>query len=432
MKRATLTLAAGLMLAGPVSPQDLPQDVLLLSRVKRHMQEELQHLPNVTCLETVRREHQPAKGRMQPLDTVRLEVLTNGHKELFASPGDRSFSEHPPISYVGSGVIGDGYFGSYLETVLFSSGASYAYKGEEDIGARHLAHWEYNLPLMWSGQTIQLLHAAGKVSLNGSFWADPRTYDVARLAVNAGDFPPSLPLTEARWSVDYARTSLGDGVAVLMPESAEFRMAAFSGEISHNQLAFTGCRVFGAQTTISFDAPDSAEMPARFGASAIDETLRALPGGLQIPVKLRSRISGNVAVGALIDGVIETKVAAGAITVAAGSPVRGRIRRLERYSDPFPHFVVALEFTEVESQGIRYRFDADLARIDRAPGVEQTLYDRGNLETVDKGIFQEFRISREALSFSNLPGVATFFFKGATLNLPRGLRTVWTTRPTSP
>ncbi|MGA2714826.1 MAG: hypothetical protein ABSG41_17130 [Bryobacteraceae bacterium] len=432
MKRATFTLAAGLILTGAASPQNLPPDVLLLSRVRRHIKEELQHLPNVTCLETVRREHQPAKGKMQPLDTVRLEVLTNGQKELFASPGDRSFSELPPISFVGSGALGDGYFGLYLRTILVTGNASYAYKGEEDIGGRHLARWEYRLPLMWSGQTIQLPHGAGKVSLNGSFWADPQTYDVARLAVNAADFPPSLPLTEARWSVDYSRTSLG-GLAVLMPQSAEFRMTTFSGEISFNELEFTQCRVFGAQSTINFDGPDSAEVPSRFGVSAIDDTLRSLPPGLQIPVRLRSSIPGDAAVGALIDGVIDANVAAkGAIAIAAGSPVRGRIRRLERYSDPFPHFVVALEFTEVESQGIRYRFDADLARIDPAPGVEQTLSHRGRTETVDKGFFQEFRVSRETLFFSNLPGVATFFFKGATLNVPEGLRTVWTTRPTAP
>ena len=78
--------------------------------------------------------------------------------------------------------------------------------------------------------------------------------------------------------------------------------------------------------------------------------------------KLTSRISGDMAVGTLIDGVVEKNVAAkkGAVLIAAGSPVRGRIRRLEHYRDPFPHFVVALEFTEVEAQGIRYRFYADV------------------------------------------------------------------------
>jgi hypothetical protein len=90
--------------------QDLPPETLLLSKVKRHIQEELQHLPNISCVEAVQREYQAAKGKMRPLDTIRLEVLTNGHTELFASPGDRKFSERHPISFAGSGVLGTGVF----------------------------------------------------------------------------------------------------------------------------------------------------------------------------------------------------------------------------------------------------------------------------------------------------------------------------------
>jgi hypothetical protein len=69
MKRATFTLGAGLILAGVVIPQDLPPEVLLLSRVKRHIKEELRHLPNFSCLETVQREYRPARGKVRPLDT---------------------------------------------------------------------------------------------------------------------------------------------------------------------------------------------------------------------------------------------------------------------------------------------------------------------------------------------------------------------------
>src|SRR5437667_1385481 len=105
MNRATFILV-GVILAEVAIPQDLPPGVLLLSLVKRHIKEELERLPNISCLETVRREHQPARGKMRPLDTVRLDVLTDGKKELFASPGDRKFSEGHPISYAGAGALG--------------------------------------------------------------------------------------------------------------------------------------------------------------------------------------------------------------------------------------------------------------------------------------------------------------------------------------
>jgi hypothetical protein len=435
MTRATFTLAAGLIFALVVLSQDLPPDVLLLSRVKNHTKEELQHLPSISCLETVEREYQPAKGKMRPLDTVRLEVLTNGDKELFASPGDRKFSEEHPISYAGSGMLGNGLFGLYLNDILVTGNVSNAYKGEEEIGGRRLARFDYRLPLMWSGQTIQTEEGSGKVGLHGSYWADPQSYDVLRLELNAEDFPPTLPLTEATTSINYARTRLGDHLVVLLPESAEVRLVKYSGEIRHNRIEFTHCRLFGVESTINFSAPDSAEQTPRFGASSIDDTLRPLPGGLQIAVKLRSRIMGDMTVGTLIDGVVAGNVTAkkGAVIIAAGSPVRGRIRRLERYTDPFPHFVVALEFTQVELQGIRYRFYADVVEIDLAPGVEHTLSTKDSMETNDLPYGGTvIRQAKENLFFYNLPGVATFFFKGGTLDLPQGFRTVWKTRPLVP
>jgi len=109
--------------------------------------------------------------------------------------------------------------------------------------------------------------------------------------------------------------------------------------------------------------------------SSVDDTLRPLPAELQIVVNLNSRISGDMAVGTLIDGIVADKVSAkkGEVLIPAGSLVRGRVRRLERYTDPFPCFVVALEFTEMELQGIRHRFYADLVKIQSAPAVEQTV-----------------------------------------------------------
>src|SRR5579862_6083185 len=172
--RALLT--AALIPAGSAPAQDLAPDVLLLSRVRRHTKEELQRLPNVSCLETVQREYKKAREKMQPLDTVRLEVLTDGSKELFASPGDRRFSERPPISYVGSGTLGNGYFGLYLKMILGSDKVSYTYKGEEELGGRRLARWDYRVPQIWSAQNMHLQEGSGTVGLLGSFWADPKTF----------------------------------------------------------------------------------------------------------------------------------------------------------------------------------------------------------------------------------------------------------------
>ena len=249
--RALFLLAAGLVAGGAATSQELAPEVLLLSRVKRHIEEELKALPNISCLETVHREQKAVKGKMQPLDTVRLEVLSDGHKEQFASPGDRNFSDQPPISYAGTGTLGNGFFGLYLRTVLVAGNVSYSYKGEVERGGRRLAQWDYRLPVQFSGQTFHLQQGSGRVSLQGSFFADAKTHDVTRLTVEAGDFPPTPPVNEANWSIDYALTSLGGGRAALLPASAEFRMVMFSGEATLQRFGFTKCRIFGAQSTIT-------------------------------------------------------------------------------------------------------------------------------------------------------------------------------------
>lgn len=433
MKQAALVLA-GVILADLAIAQDLPPGVLLLSRVKAHMKDELQRLATISCVETVEREHQPPKGKLQPLDTIRLEVLTNGGKELFASPGDRKFSENHPMSYAGSGTLGNGLFGPYLKDIFVSEIVASEYKGEEQEGGRVLARYQYRIPLLFSAQTIHTMEGSGTVSLQGSYWVDPRNYDVVRLELNAGDFPPTLPVTEMKTAITYARTVLSDRLEVLLPDTADVRLVKQSGELSHNRIGFTHCRVFGAESTIDFNAPDAPEPPPRFGAATVDETLRPLPAGLPIAVKLSSQISADTAVGSLIEGVVDGNVTVKRqVVVPAGAHVRGRIRRLERYTDPFAYFVVGLEFTEVEVQGIRRLFYADLASIDPAPNVERILTTQ-DTTTETRGPFGgvSMRLYKERVSLYDLPGVATFFFKGSRLELPRGFRTEWKTRPLNP
>jgi hypothetical protein len=433
MKSAAIALAFGLIFVPTLTPQGLPADVLLLSRVRRHVKEELQRLPNISCLETVERAHKPKNGKMQPLDTVRLEVLTNGTKELYASPGDRKFSDTPPIEWVGSGVLGNGFFGLYLKSVIVDENSSYSWKGDEEIDGRRLARWDYRIPLMFSGQTFELEDGSGRVSLHGSFWADPATGDVVRLTIVAGDIPPTLPLSDAGWSIDYTPTAVGSGMNVLLPDSADFHMTKLSGEASEDRFAFTQCHSFAAESTIRFDEPDTSNEPQRFSAAAIDDIVRTLPPGLRIPIKLKTGISNGAAVGTLIDGVVPSNVALkGKTVIAAGSPVRGRIRRLERYGSPQPYFVVAIEYTEIELQGVRYRFDADLTRLEPVAGVEETLAGAGGVDSLKGTRFSGFGQmvqGRESVSLPELPGVASFFFEGTKLNLPAGFETIWTTRP---
>lgn len=87
---------------------------------------------------------------------------------------------------------------------------------------------------------------------------------------------------EAAWTIDYAPTTIAGGEIALLPQSAEFRMTQQSGESSHNLIGFT--------------MPD---LP--FGKQP---SFRPLPPGVDITVKLTTRLTPDLAVGALIEGVV--------------------------------------------------------------------------------------------------------------------------------
>ena len=422
-------MVAGLGLAWLTAAQGLPPGTLLLARVKAHVREALARLPNCSCLETVRRDHQPAGGKMGPLDTVRLEVLYSDRRELYTSPGDRSFSNSQPIDFVGSGTIGNGYFALFLSDVSSEHGLSYDYKGEELLAGRRLARYDYRVPLSLSANTIDLPEGSGTVGMKGSFWADPATYDIVRIAMEAEEIPPTLPVLSSSTSIDYAHTNLG-GTDFLLPLSADFRLVRFSGEESRNHIEFTHCHLYGAESSISFG---STQGFPQFGASSVLEMTRELLPALQIVVRVSTRITDKTAVGALIEGKVEGNVLRKkSVLIPDGSSVRGRIRRLEWNEEKGGYYVVGLEFTDIEAAGTRYRFFADLEGTDGLPGLRQTIRTRKPPEKSPLSEGGETIFGEEILSLPDLPGVGSFFVQARHLDVPPGFRMTWRTRALVP
>jgi hypothetical protein len=421
-------LLAGVGLAYAAASQGLPPGILLLSRVKAHMREELARLPNCSCLETVRRDYQPAGGKMRPLDTIRLEVLYSDHHEYYASPGERQFAENHPSAFAGSGTSSNGHFALFLSEVVSEGRLSYEYKGEALLHGRSLARFDYRVPVSVSGHTITVNTSRGTVGIKGTFWADPATYDIVRIAMEAEDIPPELPIQLSMTSIDYAHTNLG-GSDFLLPQSGESRLVKFSGEESWNHIEFTHCHLYEAQSSISFG---SSQGFPQFGASSVLEMKRELLPALPVAIKLTSRITEKTAVGASIEGVVEGNVLHKRnVLIPDGSRVRGRVRRLEWNEDKGGYYVVALEFTDIESAGTRYRFFADLDGTDALPGLSETMKFRKSEKSRQRGGVQVL-FSAEILSLPDLPGVGSFFVQSRHLDIPPGFRTSWKTRALVP
>ena len=155
-----------------------------------------------------------------------------------------------------------------------------------------------------------------------------------------------LPVRAYVTSIDYSHTNLG-GNDFLLPQSADYSLVKFSGEESRNHIEFTHCHLYGAQSSISFGPSQGFPL---FGASSVLEIKRELLPALQVVIKVSTRITEKTAVGALIEGVVDGNVLRKrSVLIPDGSPVRGRVRRLEWNEDHGGYFIVGLEFTDIEA-----------------------------------------------------------------------------------
>jgi hypothetical protein len=426
-----LALAAGAAVSSSVvTAQELAPDVLLISRIKRHTAQELARLPNCACLQTIQRSHKPAGGKMRPLDTIRLEVLYEGTRELYASPGARQFTDQHPTAFSSSGMMADGLFALHLKSVLLDGGATYRYQGEANLGGHRQVRYDFEVPVTKSGFFIHIPEGSGTVGLKGSFWADPESFDVLRLEIEADQIPPNLPISEQTTVINYARTRVGSE-EVLLPQSGETRMVRFTGEESLNHTELTHCRSFAVQSTVTFGVGTSPQADGPRGpVAAPPEAGQPVAPGLLVAMRLATAITEKVAVGSLIEGTVAGNVShRGKVVVPGGATVTGRIRRLERYDDLGGYFIVGLEFTEIESGGARQRFYADLQDFDGAAGAER-LMTTSRTQTrnqFDGG--KDIKTTTESVWITDLPGVGSFFVRGQHLDLPKGFRMVWKTRP---
>jgi hypothetical protein len=414
------------MLACAAAPQDLAPEVLLLSRIKRHLREELAHTPNYTCLETVSRFRDDPKSRLQlhkgltKVDTVRLEIVYSDHREWYGSPGARNLGADNPAAFIAGGMIGNGAFALSMHNMV--EGGIFAYRGEETLDGRQTVKYDYRVPRLLKPLEISIKGGVGTVGEEGSVWVDPQSLDLIRVESHAVEIPPFLPLQEAGLNVDYARVRIGDSDA-LLAQQAGSNMLDADGVASYNRMEFTHCRSYAATSAISFDAKPEPSGEAAPAAPSPAGAGPAVPAFLEVTVLLTTPVSDKDAVGALIEGKTSGEVVhKGKVIVPAGSVVHGRIRRLEHYPDR-QVFGVGLEFSDVEVRGELLPFYADLLRVDKDPRIQPELSRR---------IFvpgrSRVQANEETITLPELPGVASFFVKGADFTLPSGFRLVWRTR----
>jgi hypothetical protein len=279
---------------------DLPPELLLLSRFKQKVREDVGRLADCTCLETIERSvREPGANSFQFLDRTRLEVTTAGEKELLTWPGGARFEDWAVTSFVKSGLVASGMFASYARNLFLSGSANFHYGGPEELEGRHTVRYDFRVPRFSSSYRLRSGEGAATVATKGSFWFDAGSLQLVRLDEFADDIPAELGLTGALTRIQYGR--MPNAVAeILLPQSAEIELRHPSGEVRRNRIEFTQCREYRAESSISFDSPGPHAGSGQAELSRVD-----LPAGLTIRMELEGTLDWD--------------------TAAIGDPVRARL-----------------------------------------------------------------------------------------------------------
>jgi hypothetical protein len=395
-----------------------PPELAVLDRVRQRMAQNLDDLPNYTCLETIERSArlQP-KGELLFADRVRLEVAFIGRKEMFSWPGSSKFDYSNPSEMVPGGASGFGAFGAFVDTIFRSSAPVFTYAGEHRLDRRRTLRFNFRVAGPNSTYNVNIRGRQAIVPYSGSVWIDPEALTVVRVAVRAE--PSELPVASINNVIDYAPMRIGSN-EFLLPRSSELAIADLESQEYRNLSRFTGCRQYAVESSISFDTP--ADAAPALHEKAPDLTL---PPAVTLDVQLESPISfEQSAVGDPVTARLDRAVQAGGISLPKGATLSGRILKLDRYYQPAKFFSVGLEFSSMTFGGTRAAFRARLV----GPALkirerrESTFSDTAPMGMGIESSGLDIDASDPALRFG------TFRIWTGSLRLARGLRMIWETQ----
>ena len=420
-----MAVRLGILILAVLLPaqSELPKDVIQLSQLKREVGKAVATLDNYTCMETIdRQERKNSRQRFQHLDTLNVEVAVVKDRELYSWPGAREFEDQDVAEMVGAGLMSTGGFRSAIKSVFIDNVSTIKWHGEEEILGRRALRWDYVIPYNLSGWEVQAEGRSGRVSESGSFWADAETLELLSIETVAGDIPTDLHLATIKQTVDYSPMHVR-GRDLLLPQSVEMYVTKLNGAESLNRIEFSHCHEFSGAAELSFNKPTPVESPA----SAVTEL--QIPAGLEVSVRMAQTIdSKTAAVGDSIRATIDAPVRSrGAELIPKGALLLGRIRRLERQSEPHPYYLVGLEFTDIEFTGHHARFTGQMVGTVPIPGLalgvstysmnRNTAGVAGHLITTHSETEVPFKV----------PGVSVFFMEGSDFRIPEGMHMSWLT-----
>jgi len=411
MVRALIVIVAAVH--GTAAQTDSDQE--LLGRIRQHVGASVAGLSNYTCQETMDRSIYSPAGQIEFRERLRLDVLVTAAGELFAWPGSTDFSIEPVENWIEAGAISTGNFEVEIHNLFMAFSATMKYAGLETRD-QPLYRFDFHAPLLGSRHIVAVNGKSAATAYSGSFWVNKDSLDLIRLDTRAEEIPTDLDCREAHESVSYGRVRLGVDER-LLPSAAELVLVRRDGREGRNSVAFSGCRHYTTDTSISFNAAPDPETPA------LRRPRLELPAGVTLALRLEEPISTREsAAGDQIVALLDKAATTSSVPLPKGTRVLGRIRRLEQHFGKNVSTLIGLQFFAAETPNGRGTFSARLTGPRATPDVVKNAGLDGTQEIVrgEAGL----EIEDDGAS----TGVGSFRVRGKELHLPRGFRMLWKTQ----
>ena len=212
----------------------------------------LSQLPNYTCHQVVDRLIRNSSSRgFEHLDRLELEVAIVGNKELFSRAGEARFEEEQIHKIVPAGTIGNGAFGSHIETVLSGDAAELKYIGPSKTDGHKTYRYDFSVTQEKSHFLVRHGSAEGIVAYKGSFWADAETLDLVRVELKANRIPAFIGVSMVQQSMHYKIMRIGKS-DFLLPRKSQLSTSDQSGNYSLNIVSLEHCREFSGETVVTY------------------------------------------------------------------------------------------------------------------------------------------------------------------------------------
>ena len=392
----------------------LPQETVLLARVKQHMRQLLVRQPNYTCQMSVERSRRRnPKRAFELLDRLRLEVALVDGKELYSWPGARKFDERELRDMVG-GTSATGSFALHARAVYFGTTARFHYAGGSEEAGRTVHTWRFDVPQFLSGYKLRVDAGEGAahqaiVGYHGEIDIDGATLDMMRLSYTADEIPPALGIESTTGAIAYQRLRIGTE-DFLLPVSSDLSITDRDGSTNINRTRFHNCRQYAGESALIFDNPPAPASPAVTPVPPPSE----LPAGLVMETGLEEAVTHPAVTGDPIRLVLERPARMkGRVLLPKGAVVLGRILRSGTLPARMPLTYFTILFERIEAGN--YSFEAPLRLDDVLPA--------------QLGASRQMVLDFEPSQRKPLPGHYTIAITGNRPVLRKGLRLVLSVIP---